>query len=67
MVVISGSANLCPNPASGYCRSTGMVPASADDTTISVARLFALVENDLDPGSFEFFDDPEVAISSLIA
>jgi hypothetical protein len=44
-----------------------MVPASADDTTISVARLFALVENDLDPGSFEFFDDPEVAISSLIA
>lgn len=67
MVVMSGSANLCPNPESGYCRSNGITPATLGDISVSVFFLLALVENDLDPEGFEYFDDPGVAISSLIA
>lgn len=67
MVLISGSAYLCPKPASGYCNVVGMLSCLVGDNSIWASLLLALVEKAREPGGFEFFDEPAIFMSSLIA
>lgn len=67
IVLISGSAYLCPKPASGYCSVVGMVSGLEGDNSIWAALLLALVEKARDPDGLEFFDEPGVFMSSLMA